>query len=418
MDTFRFLHAADLHLDSPLLGLSAKSPTFAETVEQASRRAFGNLLDLAIEQKCRFVILAGDVFDGDLRDFRTGRAFLGGMARLRDHGIAVFLIAGNHDAENRFAPKLAFADNVHRFAHDGPESIPIEDVGVMIHGQSFGRRDVSENLAISYPAPAPGLFNIGVLHTACEGLEQHHDRYAPCSLEQLINHGYHYWALGHVHARAVLNERPHVVYPGNLQGRNPRETGPKGATLVEVVDGEIVACTPHHLDEVRWASETLDVTDAVTRQDVLSALQAGATAAALAAQGRSVALRLRLEGTTLLHHDLLLHAPAIREDVEAMLATSSTEIWLERLQVATRRPETTGSLDPTIAGLLEAEVRRLETETETTTLLEACLAEVRVKMPAGARVEALFDRIRGEAPARSTALALSLVAEAEPSRAL
>ena len=202
------------------------------------------------------------------------------------------------------------------------------------------------------------------------------------------------------------------------RGRNPRETGPKGATLVEVVDGEIVGCTHRDLDEVRWASDTLDVTDAVTRQDVLSTLQSGAAVAAMAAKGRPVALRLRLEGATPLHHDLLLHAPSLREDVEAMLATSSTEIWLEQLQVATRSPATPESIDPTIAGHLEAEVRRLAKEAEATALLEACLAELKVKMPAGARVDALFERIRREAPARATDLALSLVAEAEPPRAL
>ena len=409
MDTFRFLHAADLHLDSPLLGLTAKSPDFADAVERASRRAFDNLLELAIAQDCRFVVLAGDIFDGDLRDVRAGLSFIAGMERLRRRGIDVFLILGNHDAENRFAPRLDYA-GVRRFGHHAPATVVIEDVGVAVHGQSFDRRDVGENLARNYPPPASGRFNIGVLHTACEGLEGSHDRYAPCSLEQLVNHGYHYWALGHVHARAVLNEHPHVVYPGNLQGRSVRETGPKGATVVEVAAHEIVACRHHDLDEVRWAAEVADVTGALRREDVLDALRDRGGAAAGAAGGRPVALRLRLEGATPLHADLLLDAAGLREDVEAALAASAPDVWLERLEVATRAPDEAETMDATVSGLLAAEVRRMAGSEEAQALLEACLAEIRVKMPAAARTDALFGRLRDEGPGRAAAIALSLVA--------
>ena len=259
MAEFRFLHAADLHLDSPLLGLRGKSGDFASRVEQASRTAFERLVTMAIERRCRFVVLAGDVFDGDLRDYASGLFFLSGMARLQRAGIRVILIAGNHDAENRFFAKLAFADNVTFFDHRAAEHFAIEDVGVVVHGRSFGRREVTDNIALGYGMPHRNLFNIGVLHTACVGNEGHHAAYAPCTLEQLVNHGYDYWALGHVHARAVLNLHPHVVYPGNLQGRSPRETGAKGATIVEVADGTVVACTHHDLDDVRWAATEVDV---------------------------------------------------------------------------------------------------------------------------------------------------------------
>ncbi|WP_245504143.1 metallophosphoesterase family protein [Lichenihabitans psoromatis] len=418
ISAFKFLHAADLHLDSPLLGLSGKSVDFAAAVEHASRRAFDNLVALAIAEQCRFVILAGDVFDGDLRDFKTGLYFLSGMRRLRDADIKVFLIAGNHDAENRFADKLGYSDNVHRFAHRKAETVVLDDIETVIHGRSFGQRDVSENLALGYPAPVGNVFNIGILHTACAGSEGHHALYAPCSLEQLINHGYHYWALGHVHTRAELNLHPHVIYPGNLQGRNPRETGPKGATLVEVVDGTIVSCVHRDLDEVRWVSETIDVSGAADRREILERLRARLDVIGVEAGDRSVALRLRLSGRSVLHGGFLVDRFGLRDDVEALLATLSSPVWLEKLDLGTQPLATRGEgIDPTVAGQLEGEIRRLGAAPEAAKLIDDYLAEIRVKMPAGSRTDELFDLVRAEAGGRAVEIAVSLVSEAEDARA-
>ena len=409
MTSFTFLHAADLHLDSPLVGLSDRSPDFAIRIGQASRRAFERLVDLAIEERCRFVVLAGDVFDCDLRDYRTGLFFLVGMSRLREAGIAVFLITGNHDAENRFFDKLAHTDNVRRFDHRRSHSFVIDDLGVAVHGRSFERREVTENLALGYPPPHPNLFNVGVLHTACEGSEGDHARYAPCTVGQLVNHGYQYWALGHVHARMTLAEHPHVVYPGNLQGRSVRETGPKGATLVHVVEGAVERLDHRDLDEVRWACEDVDVTGATDLKDVRARIRA-ATAAVLAGLGdRPLALRLRLRGETALHPDLVLDRVGLREDVEAMLATFPGVVWLERVEAGTRFPAPAGDVDPTIAGRLSTEVRRLGSAREVEVLMERCLDEVRARMPSGTRIDDVVGRIRAEAATRAVDLALSLL---------
>lgn len=409
MSEFTFLHAADLHLDSPLLGLAAKSADFAERVEQASRRAFDNLVALAIAEGCHFVILAGDTFDGDLREFRTGLYFLSGMARLRDAGIRVFLIAGNHDAENRFADKLAFSSNVHRFEHKKAETVPIDELGVALHGRSFGQRDITENIALAYPPASPGVFNIGILHTACAGSEGPHAAYAPCSLEQLVNHGYHYWALGHVHTRAVLNKNPHIVYPGNLQGRSPRETGAKGATLVKVSDGIVVSCDHHDLDEVRWASVPVDVADAADHAGVLQAVRSSLDAFGQDHGHRPLALRLILRGATALHGQIVIGRRALRDDVEALLATMSSDIWLEKLDLRTDPPAAPAASDPTVAGRLVAEVRRLGAEPGLADDLDAILAEVRTKIPAAARADELFEHLRDAVPGRAIDLAASLV---------
>ena len=373
---------------------------------------------LAIAEDCRFVVLAGDTFDGDLREFRTALYFLSGMAKLRDAGIRVFLIAGNHDAGNRFADKLAHTANVHRFAHKRAETIVIEEIGVVVHGRSFGQRDVTENIALAYPPHRAGLFNIGVLHTACAGMEGSHAAYAPCSLEQLVNHGYQYWALGHVHARAVLNEHPHVVYPGNLQGRSPRETGAKGATLVEVSGGMVVSCVHRDLDEVRWASVSVDVSDAAGRAAIVASVRPILDELGGDVGHRPVALRLTLRGATVLHGELLIDRAALREDVEALLATLPIDIWLEKLDIRTEAPGRSVATDPTVAGRLAAEVRRLGLEAGLVADLEASLADVRTKMPASARLDELFERLRDEAPSRAVELAASLVERTGDGRAV
>jgi len=311
---FTFLHAADLHLDSPLLGLASKSADYAERVDRASRDAFEKLIELAIEEGCSFIVLAGDIFDGDLRNFETGLFFVNQMRRLEEEGIQAFLILGNHDAENRFAAKLSMSANVHLFASKAAEAIAIEALKVSVHGRSYPQRDVTENIARDYPPAVAGHFNIGVLHTACQGSESYHAPYAPCSVEQLVNHGYDYWALGHVHARSVLNEHPHIVYPGNLQGRSPRETGAKGATIVTVSNGEVAHLEHHDLDVVRWFVVTVDVADTEDRSALLDQIRAAIDDACTDAGDRALAIRLRLVGETNQHQQLLIEQQILRED--------------------------------------------------------------------------------------------------------
>ncbi len=410
MSAFKFIHAADLHLDSPLQGLRDRDGDIGERIARASKTALNSLISLAIDEQCKFVVLAGDIFDGDIRNFQSALHFAKQMRRLKEANITVFIALGNHDAENKFMARLDLGDNVHVFASRNAQTIRIDDIAVALHGQSFPQRDVTENIAREYPTPLPGYFNIGVLHTACAGRAEHHAPYAPCSLEQLVNHGYGYWALGHVHKHQILSTDPWVVYPGNLQGRSAKETGPKGAMLVEVQDSSVRSADHRTLDAVRWEILDLDVSDAGVLQDVSAGLRISLDTATLP-NDRLVALRLRLIGAPVIHNELVAHADALREDLEATLATHAGDVWLEKVVIETTLPTSLPALDPSIAGRLAAAIAELSDQPGFAQMLEQRLEQIRAKMPPSVRPEELIEELRAGAGARAAAIALSLISQ-------
>ena len=212
----RFIHAADPHLDSPLRGLEAHEGAPVAVLRGATRRAFENLVNLAIDEGEDFLVIAGDLYDGDWKDYSTGLFFRGQMARLKQKGIPVYLIAGNHDAASVISKKLSLPDNVHVFSTRTVESKQVDVLPVVIHGRGFPHRAVPENLAEEYTAAVAGKFNLGLLHTSLTG-RPGHDTYAPCSENDLRDKGYDYWALGHIHQPEVISEDPWIVFAGNCQ---------------------------------------------------------------------------------------------------------------------------------------------------------------------------------------------------------
>lgn len=330
---FTFLHAADLHLDSPLRGLEADAP--ADRIRNATRQALVNLVDLALAERVAFVLLAGDLYDGDWEDWPTGHFLVGQLGRLTRAGIPVFAISGNHDAQSVLTRRLPWPDGATLFDTAAAHSVAVPGLDVVVHGQGFAQRAVTQNLARAYPEPVTGKLNIGLLHTAC-GL--HEDDYAPCSVEQLAGHGYQYWALGHVHARGELNGHPNwVVFPGNLQGRHINEEGPKGATLVRVSGGRM-SLEHRTLDVVRWARIPVDLAGADDLEAVGARVRAGLLAATEMAEGRLLAARVVLGGAALSHASLARDPEATREIVRAELLGLGLgeQVWLEKVEVATR----------------------------------------------------------------------------------
>ncbi len=333
---FRFLHTADLHLDSPLRGLAARGDEAATELLGASRKAFGNLVRLAIDEVVDFVVIAGDVYDRDWKGYETGLFFRKGMVRLREANIPVYLISGNHDAASVITRKLSLPDNVHSFSSRKAETVEPQPWPVAIHGMSFPNRAVEENLVPAYPEPLPGKFNLGILHTSLAGREGH-DTYAPCSVDDLTAKGYDYWALGHIHQPEVVHEGPWIVYSGNLQGRHSRECGPRGCRIVTVDDNlEVSACDWHALDVARWARATVDVGGKKSFDEVIRAVRSEMGTCVEDAGDRLLALRVILTGPTPLHGELCSHPDRLQAEVRS-LADEFGEgaVWLEKVKLAT-----------------------------------------------------------------------------------
>ncbi len=355
---FTFLHAADIHLDSPLTGLSQHDEAPTETIRVATRVALTRLVDLAIAEKVDFVLIAGDLYDGDWKDFGTGISFNNEMRRLESQKIPVYLIYGNHDAESRVTKSLKLQDNVHVFPTKQPDTVHHPTLPVSVHGQGFATQSVTENLAEKYPPPADNRYNIGLLHTNL-GDREGHGNYAPSSLPQLVAHGYDYWALGHIHIREIHHENPHVVYSGNTQGRHVKETGPKGCYIVTVDDDlETSACEFIALDSVRWENLQIDCSGMTTEHELLEAIRNRLNASLTGADGRLLAVRLTLTENTELHE--LLHAEHSRLRAECQsigLDIDAELIWIEDLRLKTRtliNPEELAKQDDLTAFVLDA----------------------------------------------------------------
>jgi exonuclease SbcD len=421
MTSFRFIHTADIHLDSPLRGLAGYEGPAVERIRTATRQAFDNLISEAIDQEVGFVVIAGDLYDGDWRDYQTGLFFARQMGRLAATDIPAFVLHGNHDAESQITRRLTLPDGVNVFSTRKPETFRIEELGVALHGQSFRQRDITDNLVPAYPEPVDGAFNIGVLHTGMGGMGGHLN-YAPCTLGELVAKGYDYWALGHVHQGGILHHNPHVVFPGNLQGRHIRETGPKGAYLVSVEDREIVELDPLHTDVVRWTHLQVSIDGCDRNAEALERVREAVEQAIDAgADGRLLACRIELTGRTQIHDHLLISTEHLLAEARAVaLGFGDASAWIERVVIATE-----SVLDPAmLAGREDAlgELHRMlggaAADPELLSQLEADVSELVRKLPSDVRDDiedaalkaavqadypALITHVRGYLNARLTA---------------
>jgi len=273
-------------------------------------------------------------------------------------------------------------DNVHELSHKKPDSWLLEGLGVAVHGQGFDTRDVTADLSLRYPEPRRSLFNIGLLHTALEG-RAGHASYAPCRLGALLDRGYDYFALGHVHTREVLSEKPWVVFPGNLQGRHARETGAKGATLV-TVEGEQVRSAEHRaLDEVRWHVAAADVSAEASLDGVLERVREALATSVAASEGRLAAIRVRVLGASAAHEQLAAQREKLTQEVRALTLDLAGEAWLEKVEIATlpvaaraqlrEREDAVGELLRGLSGIANDAAALLELAGE--------LAELKRKLP-------------------------------------
>lgn len=381
----RFIHCADIHIDSPLRGLELYDGAPAEEMRLATRRAFANVVDLAIDREADFVLIAGDIFDGDWPDFNTGLYFAAQLRRLAEADIRAFLVYGNHDAVSKLTKTVPLPKNVFSFPASRPATEIMDSLGVAIHGQSFASEAVTADLAAAYPDPVSGMLNIGVLHTALSGREGHQP-YAPTTAERLADKGYDYWALGHVHTREIVRESPWIVFPGNTQGRHARETGPKGCMVVEAdPDTGINSVEFVPTDVARWHHISVDIAGLTSEDELHAVVQEEVRSAQSAAEDRILALRLTLTGRGPLHGALVSNSEAVRAQLIASVGEASGGLaWLEKARIKVSAPLDLPRLaerdDP--IGLLIRTLGSLESDPVTLQeLTKSALAELGQKFP-------------------------------------
>jgi predicted phosphodiesterase len=305
-------------------------------IRGATRTALITLVREAVARRVHLVVIAGDLFDGDWRDYNTGLFVVGQLADLHDAGIPVVLVYGNHDAESQLTRRLRLPPNTKALAYAAPETYALPELGLAVHGQSYATRAITADLSLKYPTADRGLVNIGVLHTCFDG-SLGHDPYAPCSLADLRSKGYDYWALGHVHERTVVCSEPMAAFPGNLQGRHARETGPKGATLVTFADHQ-PRIEPLTFDIVRWGRCVVDLSavgtfDACLERCRDSLLKTCSTGSPL------YAIRVQLSGATPINGLLRSEPQHLINQVRALsLAIGGADVWIEKVVVDTTSP--------------------------------------------------------------------------------
>ena len=382
----RFIHAADIHLDSPLKGLERYEGAPVDEIRGATRKALDNLVDLAVERRVDFVLIAGDLYDGDWKDHNTGLFFVSRMHRLRDEGIPVILISGNHDAANRMTRSLRLPDNVELLPHTEATTArmaKLTELGVAVHGRSFANQAEFDNFAKGYVRKQSGLFNIGMLHTSLDGADGHKP-YAPCQLDDLRQKEYDYWALGHVHARQVRCDDPPVVFPGNTQGRHIRETGAKGCYFVTADTQHCCRLEFVPLDVFRWEICQLDVTEALRPESLVDQFSMELSRISRMHSGIPLGVRIEVIGATSIHESLCSDSVRwLNELRNATLAHQSQRVWLESVRWRTTSPrerriqsDCSGPL-----GALSGYFEELRSDSIKLTELAAVLSDLKRKLP-------------------------------------
>ena len=383
---FKFIHVADIHLDSPLKGLEQYEGAPVEEIRGATRRALENLVELAIEREVDFVLIAGDLYDGDWKDHNTGLFFVSQMSRLRQTEIPVVMISGNHDAANKMTKSLRLPDNVELLSHTRPQTAKsgkLRELGVAVHGRSFAKAAEYENLVRDYPERQSGLYNIGLLHTSLAGAEGH-EPYAPCTVDELRQKQYDYWALGHVHNREIKCDDPPVVFCGNPQGRHIREVGAKGCYLVSVDDDGRAELDFQPLDVFRWEACDVDMTDAQHADHVLELFAAELSQLTRKHAGIPLAVRVIVTGSTDAHERLVADPVAWTNHLRATaLDIAAGSVWIETVKFRTSPPlgrDVATPVDGPIGELVRYVHELRDDELQLAELAEE-LADLRRKLP-------------------------------------
>jgi len=350
---FRFVHTADLHLDSPLRSLALRDVEVAALVETATRHCFSNIVRLCLDERVDALLIAGDLYDGELRSAKTAAFLLGELRKLSEAGIRTFIVWGNHDAESGLTRLETFPDAVHVFSGRG-EAVEVPDTDAVVHGVSFAERQAPDSLLPKYKAPVDGRINVALMHTSLAGSSAH-DPYAPCSVADLAAAGFDYWALGHIHKREMHASGPHaIVMPGTPQGRHVNEAGVKSVSLVTVSEKgvEIEERFPAIAQFERVAVDLGGVTE---RSEAVDKIAADLARARQGLRAEHLIARVELAGTTPLAGILRRDHDVLRTDL-LNIAAGLGRTLIEDLRIDLRQG--TGAAEDA-DGTPLAELRRL-----------------------------------------------------------
>ncbi|WP_158809935.1 DNA repair exonuclease [Beijerinckia sp. L45] len=354
---FRFVHAADIHLDSPLKSLAFRNPEVAELVGNATRRAFSSIADLCLEERVDALVLSGDLYDGDQTSMKTARFLATEVGRLHEAGIRVFIIRGNHDALSRITKEMVLPDTTKIFGGRADAvTVPANGNGreVVFHGISFAQPHAPESLLPKYRPPVEGAINIGLMHTSLDGSASH-DPYAPCKATDLEASGFRYWALGHVHGRSVAGTRCSIVMPGMPQGRDVGESGPKTVTLATIADNGSIGLEERLTSVAQFERVAVDLGGATEWREIVGRVASRLGAKRDAVASEHLVARLTLAGATPLAWRIRRDADLLRAEAE-QIASSLGRTWIDKVEIAVSAPSTSAD-EATGAALID--LRRL-----------------------------------------------------------
>ncbi len=335
---FRFVHTADIHLDSPLRSLSLRNADLAALIGDATRQALIRIVDLCLEEAVDALVIAGDLYDGDQTSMKTARFLATQMQRLHEAGILVFKIRGNHDALSRITQELVLPPSVKVFSGRA-EAIELTRGGlnVAIHGLSFAKPQAPESLLPKFKPPVAGAVNIGIMHTSLAGAPGH-DAYAPCSVSDLHGSGFDYWALGHIHQRTHHAGEKTVIMPGMPQGRDINEAGEKTVSLVTIGDDASVRVEERLTSLAQFARITLDVSKAADWRDLVTNIGAALEAERDRTRSDHLVTRLRLVGASNLAFTIRRDLDLLQAEAEQR-AERAGHTWIEKLELAVSAPQ-------------------------------------------------------------------------------
>lgn len=335
---FRFMHIGDVHFDTPF---ESRDSDKRRMLRQSIRDAFERAVDIALSSSVSCILMAGDLFDNDMLSFATEGFIVKQMERLKENGIEVFYATGNHDPGGPAykARRIQWPSNVHVFMDSKPRALVVrnklgEELGVVVACGHEGSRE-GRNLAERFPVKEGELPWVGLLHTDVTGcIKGDEDRYAPCTLKDLTEKGYSYWALGHIHQRQELCSDPHVIYAGNIMGRNPKECGPKGIYLVEIdgsnVKKEFIPVAPVVWDLVRLE----DIKERSSLEELKGCIRQAVRRNEDSVSGERRLVRIVLHGPTPLYDEL-----QNEENLEELEGSLEQELNLEWIEIKSEDTE-------------------------------------------------------------------------------